>query len=372
MKIVLNDIDRSQFMVHDHVLNGETVHLVQPQHIGASWNQKNKIFRSSVWDSNGELISAGFPKFTNWGEKPDYFPVPRSLNSATIIEKLDGSLLIVTKWKGQYIIRTRGTVDATTLDNGDELEVFKEIILQKLNTAQNNIDTWNISYLFEWVSPRQRIVLSYGEIPDWYLVGIVSHQDYALVTQGKLNLIADDLGLKRPKTYTFNDIDELLANVDQWKGKEGVCVYSHVDQTIHKVKSAWYLVLHHMKSELSSFEKIIDVWLEFGKLDYQAFYKKLSDTFDFELANQVRGDVSRICDGYREVQKIIFGMNLFIKERCLPLGDVKDKKIRGQMAKVVIGAYGDTNRASFIFKLLDSKPLDDSDLKKLLFQVLKK
>ena len=109
-------------MVHEHILNGETVSLVQPIHIGGKWTLTNKIFRSSVWDSNGELISAGFPKFTNWGEAPDIFPLPDSLRNATIVEKIDGSLLVVSKWKGHYILRTRGTVDATQLENGMNLK----------------------------------------------------------------------------------------------------------------------------------------------------------------------------------------------------------------------------------------------------------
>lgn len=358
-------------MVHDHVVNGETVHLVQPQHIGCNWTQDNKVLRSSLWDSNGELISAGFPKFTNWGEKPESFPVPRSLDSATVVEKIDGSLLIVSKWKGQYILRTRGTTDAGTLENGHELELFKQKILPRITGYMNDGETWSCSWLFEWVTPENRIVLDYGEEPAWYLVGVVYHKDYALILQNHLDVTATQLKLKRPPTHVFAEVDDLITNVGAWKGREGVCVYSHLDQTIHKVKSAWYLVLHHMKSELSSFDKVIDLWLEFGRPDYQTFYKKLSDTFDFELANQVKGDISRICDGYREVQKIVFGMNLFIKNKCTPQGDVKDKKVRAKMAMTIIGAYGETNRAGFVFKLLDGKQLADDDLKKLLYQVLK-
>src|SRR6185369_1034556 len=125
MKVDLTRVDNDQFMLHEHIVNGEMVTLIQPQHIGCKWDQSNKHFRSSVWNSYGELVSAGFPKFTNWGEKPEQFPVPTSLRGCTVTEKLDGSLLIVSKYKGQFILRTRGTVDASTLDNGAELELFR-------------------------------------------------------------------------------------------------------------------------------------------------------------------------------------------------------------------------------------------------------
>ena len=133
MKVDLQSIDLTQFYVNEHVLNGELVYLVIPRQIGCVWNKQNKIFRSSVWNSKGELISASFQKFVNFGENPEIFPVPISLKNCVVMEKLDGSTLIVSKYKGQYIIRTRGTIDAGRMEkNGFEIEIFN--ILDKFKT----------------------------------------------------------------------------------------------------------------------------------------------------------------------------------------------------------------------------------------------
>ena len=363
MKIDLTKLDLTQFMAHDHIINGEVVTLVQPKSIGTKWSQDNKHLRSSVWNSEGELISAGFPKFTNWGENPDHFPVPVSLKNATVMEKLDGSLLIVSKYKGQYILRTRGTVDASTMANGFELELFKEKFLKSLN--HDTPDTWNVSILFEWVSPINKIVLNYGDEPDWYVVGLVHHSDYSLYSQKDLDMWAKNKGFKRPATYTFTDVNDLLKNVDQWKGKEGVVVYSKNDQMLHKVKGAWYLALHHMKSELSNIEKVLDVWLEQGMPDYQTFYNYIFTTFDFELAEQCKGMISRIVDAKKQVNKIVDGMNNLVNNRLRSLPSRKEQ------AQLVISSYGETNRAAFVFKILDGKSLGKEEYKKLLFQVLK-
>ena len=215
MKIDISSIDRTQFMVHEHSLNGEIVYLIQPQHIGTKWRQDNKHMRSVVVNYAGEVISAGFPKFTNWGENPDHFPVPNSLNHCTVVEKLDGSLLIVSKYNGQYILRTRGTVDASTMANGHELEIFKNTILSKLSHIYTG-DTWNYSWLFEWVSPINKIVLNYGDEPDWHLVGVINHDDYSLANQFSLDKYATNLELNRPPTYTFSSVQDLLKDVDQW------------------------------------------------------------------------------------------------------------------------------------------------------------
>ena len=364
MKIDLDKVDRTQFMVHHfHSLNGEIVHLIQPQHIGTKWTQDNKHMRSVVVNYDGEVISASFPKFTNYGENPEHFPVPNSLKHCTVVEKLDGSTLIVSKYNGQYILRTRGTVDASTMANGFELELFKSTILSKL---QDNNDTWNYSVLFEWLSPRNVIVLRYSDEPMWKLIGFIDHTDYSLATQDMLDLMAKKYDLLRPEIYTFTDISDMLQIVDKWQDREGVCLYSKNGQTIHKIKASKYLLLHHLKSELSSLEKIMDVWLEQGMPDYNTFYNYIFTTFDFELAEQIKGTISRIVDGKKEVNKIVDGMNNFVNNRLRSLPSRKEQ------AQLVISSYGETNRAAFVFKLLDGKSFGKEEYKKLMFQVLKK
>ena len=375
MKIDLTQIDAEQFMVHPHIVDGQMIHLIQPQHIGCKWTQANKHLRSSVWDNDGNLISAGLPKFTNWGENPEHFPVPTSLKNTNVVEKIDGSLLIVSKWRGRHILRTRGTVDAHKLDNGHELTLFEQNILPLL---ESNFDcpipggNTGISFLFEWVSPVQRIILNYGDSPDWYLVGIVLHDTYQLMSQKFLDEFAASKGIKRPASYTFPDVPSLMAAVEQWKGKEGVVIYSDHDQMPHKAKGFWYLALHRMKEALASFDKVVDVWSEQGEPSYTDFEAFITNQFDYELWQQVRGEASRICDAAKDVQQIVNGMQKYVDGTLLPIGDPKDKKVRGQQARQVVASYGITNRANFVFKLLDGKPLEADDRKKLLYQVLKK
>ena len=375
MKIDLQSIDREQFYVNEHILNGELVYLVGPQLMGCAWSKENKIFRSSVWNSDGELISAGLPKFVNWGEKPEVFPVPTSLRGCVVMEKLDGSTLIVSKYKGQFIIRTRGTVDASTMEqNGHEIELFKSEILNPI-LSQSNIqinstvvnasdDTWGISYIFEWTSPLNRIVINYGDEPKFVLIGIIDHKDYFLCPQEFLDKIANGLGLLRPNTYTFTDIADLISNVEMWEGKEGVCVYSKGGQEIHKCKSFQYLKLHRFKSN-ATFENTVDLFFEFSMPPYQEFQTKLIEKFDYECFSMVQGYISTICDGYKEVLKIVNGMYDFTNKIKLGV------KTRREQAEMIIKAYGDTNRASYIFAILDGKTLDKEKLKKLLYQVTK-
>ena len=135
---------------------------------------------------------------------------------------------------------------------------------------------------------------------------------------------------------------------------------------LHKVKGAWYLALHHMKSELSNVEKVMDVWLEQGMPDYNTFYSYIVTSFDYELAEQCRGHISNLCDARKEVDKIIEHMRGFINSNVRHLTTRKDQAV------TILKSYGETNRSGYLFKILDNKPLEKDDYKKLMFQVMKK
>lgn len=362
MKIELSSIDTSQFYVNQHIIDGKVVYLVVPKQIGAVWTKDNLHLRSSVWDNDGNLVSASFPKFFNFGEKPELSPLPKNLAGAVIVEKIDGSTLIISKWQGKFILRTRGAIDVSAQPNASEIELLKQKY-SKIFNYQSDKDSWNFSIITEWTTPSNQIVIKY-DIADFILIGYINHDDYSLMEQSALAALAIELDMQRPTTYTFSSVEDLLENVDKWEGKEGVVLYCKQGQQLLKIKAAKYLFLHKMKSELSSVEKVIDVWISQGYPSYSDFYNYILTTFDYELAEYCRGNISNICDGYKEVLKIVEHMKSFVEPlKALP---------RKEAALKIIGAYGETNRKSFCFNLLDSKELDGEAIKKLMFQVLKK
>ena len=368
MKIDLSKIDREQFMVHEHVVAGVEVVLVQPVHIGAVWSPETMIFRSSVWDKEGNLVSAGLKKFFNDQEKPDLDPLPSSIKGGSLFEKIDGSLLIWTVINGQLIARTRGTVDAEKqIDNGYEIAFLKEKFPGIVKLAY---DFPGHSILTEWTTPTNVIVLRYEDEPSMRLLGVVRHSDYAYLPQKVVDVIGAQYDLVRPQRYSFDSLDDMRNTVSAFQGKEGICFYYNNDQCIRKFKSVSYLRLHRVKSEVSSLEKVIDLYLDRWTIDghfysYDEFFSYLEKTFDFEIAVMARGHVSRICDAMKEVEKIIHAMRNFLTPFM-----VSDKP-RKDVALAIQQAYGTTSRASFAFRIYDRKPLTVDDYKKLLFQVLK-
>ena len=367
MKLDLSIANADNFMAHVHRIGEMDVMLIQPIHIGCEWNPLNMHFRSVVVDLEGEIISASFKKFFNWGEKPHITAPPPSLTNAKLMEKLDGSTLIFSRYKGHTVARTRGTVDAHNQENGYEVDYLLDKYA-KFKEALESEKTSNKSYIFEWLSPTNRIVLNYGDEPDMVLVGVIFHDDYSMMTQDGLDVLASQLQLRRPRTFKYDSIEDMKAAIEVLRDQEGVCVYYNNDQNILKVKSAHYLFLHRAKSEVSSIEKVLDLYInEFmangAYMPYADFMAFLEKTFDFEIASMARGHVSRICDAMKEVRLILTAL-INCATECKALS-------RKDAALKIIQAYGSTGRSAIVFKQLDGKPLMADDYKKLLYQCLK-
>ena len=363
MKINIQELipklEQQGFLVKENIIAGEHVYLVNPKHMGVTWTLDNLIFRSSVWTKDGIPVSLSFRKFFNLTEQPNLIPDPIDIKKASIREKIDGSACLVSRFKGELIVRTRGTLDAHTLDNGNEID----FLIKKYPKAFNNPYIANTEYtmIYEWVSPTNVIVLNYGNEPDMYLTGIVKHEDYSYVTQKELESYGQNVGVKTTQLYTFENMMELIKTVEQFKGKEGVCIYYNRDQDIKKVKGIEYLTLHAFKSEIN-LKNMVDLFLQFDKPDFNAFLDRIETNFDFECRKMAMSCVSKVCDAYEEALKLIEGIKRFVE----PLKTISRKTA----AEKIISSYGKTVRAACAFKLLEGKEIENKLLKTLIFQKL--
>ena len=365
MKKDLSKIDITDFNVQDCTFGGDDCVWIFPKLEGVKWRTDNLDQRSSIWrKSDGELVSAGFKKFFNWSQEPDIYPPPDALsNNINVLEKLDGSCLIVSKYKGEWIIRTRRAL-AETMLNGHEIAYFKGVFPLIFTGAY-----WpdNYSLIFEWMTPSNQIVVRYDE-PTLKLIGMIQHDTYQLVPQSALDAWAKILEVDRPKYYKYKTIEEMLHNMADLRGEEAVCVYYGNDQHIRKIKSDWYLSVHNFRNAMN-LKNIVDLFLIQGKPDYATFCKEVENQFTWEGLQMARPLISIICDAMKEVVRIIAGMRRFIS---LMPDEGKNPKMRKRYAEHIFSAYGETSRADIVFNILDNKPLGNTQYKKLLFQVMAK
>jgi hypothetical protein len=362
MKINLNSIPSSSFYKKEGKICGVEAILITPKDMGVEWTQENKIFRSSIWSKEGYLLSASFPKFTNFGENEKHFPTP-SLDDDDyeLIDKVDGSTFIVDSIDGRINIRSRGTFDANVLDNGKD---FFEC-LNKYKNIVNALSKYpNHTLLFEIVSPNNKIIIDYGQEVDLYFTGMINKEDYSLVNNNTLDEIAKEYGFKRPKRYDFRGRD-ILNIVHEIKGIEGFCLYK--GQGIWKIKNKDYLKLHKLKNDLASFNKVADVCLDvvfnngqYSFLEYEDLYNYFKDTYDYEIAETIKNDLILIYSNIDKTNNYIAMCEGIVKI-------VKSLPSRKLQAQEILKSELDH---PLMFTLLDNKVVDKTLFRKIFNKII--
>ncbi len=364
MKINLQSINTDDFKLKEGLLNGQVVYLVNPVEFNCKWRRDNLYLRSVLTDFEGNILSRGLNKFFNFGEKPDLYPNPEKHNDWVLTSKEDGSLMICDWIYDNLNVRTRGTISYKNHENTDDFD----FVINKYNIAGSCREYSDYSLLFELYSPTNVIVLKPYNEPEIIFLGVMEKSTgqyypfYSDFGKSVLNVIGNNC--KIPEIFDMDgNILEIGEKIKLWEHKEGVVLNYNDGKTQLKLKSDWYLLRHRMKSELSSCEKVIDLWISLNYPNYTDFYNEVFNSFDYEIAEMAKRHMSNICDAYKEVLKIVSHMKSFIE----PLKGLHRK----DAAMKILSSYGETNRKSFCFNLLDGKELDGEAIKKLMFQVLK-
>jgi hypothetical protein len=366
--------NKEEFNYKDCVIAGDECWLITPKKIGVKWNDENARFRSCVVrKSDNFVISQGFRKFTNFGEQPAFEPW-KDCWKFEARHKLDGSLLIVSRYKGQWIIRTRGTVDARQLPNGHEIDflmskypwVFFNSYWSLVNalSGEGNSGTNPASMLFEWTTPTNTIVLREHDEPTLTLLGVIDNQTGGYWRQDDVDELAQlTFRIGRPKKYYYKSLSECIADVTAWKGKEGVVIYSPDHQTLKKIKASEYCELHKIATGIKNVKNVLDVFMESPKfINFNDFYKHIETLLDFEIAEKCKPFIQEITDAYTKFVKCVDNMN----ER-IPF--IRNYETRKEQAMAIQEEFRDWKTA-IAFILLDKREIDDKIVRKAMEKIL--
>ena len=191
-----------------------------------------------------KVVCRAFDKFFNYSE-----PYAATIDwaSASVQEKIDGSIVKLYHYKGEWRWATNGMIDASDANIADGLPVksFFGIIRKCINYQDiiytlNSLDK-NYTYIFELVSPYNKIVVRYNECK-LYHIGTrnnLTGQEYDI-----------DIGVEKPKRFPLSTLEQcIIAASVLNKGNEHVETegFVVVDQFFNrvKIKSPEYVTLHH-------------------------------------------------------------------------------------------------------------------------------
>ena len=116
------------------------------------WDYITKQCRGLVTDNNGVIVSWCLKKFHNM-EEHSFDMIPNE--SFEVFDKLDGSYISLFTYKDEIIINSRGSFNSDVSKLAEN--VFKEKYKNKVTINSK------ITYIFELISPDNRIVLLYPE-----------------------------------------------------------------------------------------------------------------------------------------------------------------------------------------------------------------
>ena len=360
IKLAISSSNLDEFTFKDCIVGGDECILVNPNHIGAHWNKNNLALRSCIYRKRDYYpISLGYCKFHNYQECPDAYPDPLNYKDWFINLKYDGSLIIASYYNNQLVIRTRGT---SNIDMHDTAKEVYELIDKTDIVGQDWLLNGQFTFLMEHVTPNNQIILRYDK-PELVFLDIIDNQSYKLLSPIISDNFAMTLGLRRPEVYKFDSVDEIIKNCEILKDKEGFVLNYNNHQNKVKIKTPFYLSLHRLKSELSSIDKVIDLWINLNYPDYQNFYNQLLSQFDFELVSQVKDHIIKITEAAKKANLILDSLRNFVQ--------TLSGKSRKEQALAIQEKFGKSSvETTIAFILLNNKEITSKMMKELVYKQL--
>jgi len=289
------------------------------------WDEVTLSCRGLVFDDDGNQASYPFKKFFNI-EENKHTPT----NDFEIYEKVDGSLITVFNYNGEWVASSRGSFTSEQAIAAQEL--FNRFKVDMLDP--------NATYLFELIAPWNRIVVDYGDAEELILLGIKS-KEYECNYE-ELVAVSKYLGCKVTQLFHFEDYTEIQKL--NWANTEGFIVrFSNGDRC--KIKFEEYLRLHKIMTEVST----TGIWesLKNGD-DVAELLKDVPDEFYDKIDEYVEELVSQYIMLEREYTWI------FNK-----LKDIEDRAKFAELAK----RY---KHPQLLFKMMDG-----SDYSEALWRIIK-
>lgn len=211
------------------------------------------ILEKESWD----VVCRGFDKFGNYGES--YVP-ELDWYTATVTEKIDGSLIKVFWYQDEWRIATNNSIDAFAARieearySGSFGDLFLKTFEKKYGSFDKSLNKDRVTYLFELVSPCTQIVVPYAE-PDIFYLGCRNN-----ITGIETAFFEENFNFKTPKTYSLTSLEAVQkAAATLPHTEEGYVV---VDKNYNrcKIKSPEYVMAHHMiNNNQISKRKLIEI-----------------------------------------------------------------------------------------------------------------
>lgn len=194
----------------------------------------------------GEPVSWPYNKFFNLHEGRAH---AIDWSTARVYEKLDGSLVTLYHYAGEWCVATSGDPDAGGPVNDSPGMTFATLFWRTFRDLGYQLPTrTDLVYVFELMTPENVVVVQHRE-PRLVLHGV---RDMTTLEELRPEAIAGTLGWECVKTFDLSSESEVLAWSEALTGTEceGAVVVDASWNRV-KIKAPSYVALHHLRSRWS-------------------------------------------------------------------------------------------------------------------------
>jgi RNA ligase len=242
---------------------------------------------------------------------------------------LDGSLGILYQVDGEYRISTRGSFHSA------QAEWATSFLRAHHSLAGLPSE---LTLLFEIIYPANRVIVDYKGRETLILLAARNRLTGAyLPFFPDVLTLAQKFGFPTPKVFNFNDITEIMAQMQKLNNDEEGCVVEFSDGQRFKFKGDRYLELHRLVFGLSFKNTLQAVMTD----QVDAIRSKIPDEFLLQFNAWVNEIEARRAGLKREVAEIFAQA---------------PKETRKEFALWVMANYRDLS--AYLFAMLDGYPLE--------------
>lgn len=260
--------------------NGSTVICYNISNAEGFATSFEKECRGITFDRDGKIVSRPLHKFFNLAEREEV--LPQNLNwddVVAVFDKMDGSMITGGVFHGEVFVKSKKSFESDVAVSA--LAYVKAN--QKYYDFIKHCADVDLTPVFEYTSPNNRIVLRYDE--EKMTVLHVRHNITGLYhTPDEVAALAKsfDIPVNAPLFGKGFDLKALLESLNTVEGIEGYVIQFKNGDMV-KVKTRWYVNLHHAVT----FVRIRDI----ARL---VLSEKIDDYIAFVALNAPEADLTQI------------------------------------------------------------------------------
>jgi RNA ligase len=211
--------------------------------------------RGLILDRNDwSVVAMPFYRFYNQNEG---FAPEMVWDNCTLLEKVDGSMIILYwhPYKNEWTVATRGNILAAGSVGKNAEKKFSDLFWETVNEYCPDVDFGcldkRINLVFELMGPENRILTLY-ENKELRLLAGRNLDTLEELNQSELDALGKNLDIERPKTYDFNNLDDIFKIFDEFNPTDEGFVVTDYTRKVNghfprcKIKNPRYLALHHL------------------------------------------------------------------------------------------------------------------------------